>query len=70
MRGDLLKETKVEFDRGNGPVADSLTFQTAEPDIFVGGDVYTGCASELDRGAGKGRNRKALRLWGNHRGPE
>ncbi len=46
--GDLLKGTNVEFGRGNGPVADSLTFQTAEPDIFVGGDVYTGPKFAID----------------------
>ena len=40
--GDLLKGTKVEFGRGNAAVADSLTYQTAEPDIFVGGDVFSG----------------------------
>lgn len=45
---NLLKDTKVEFGRGNGPVADSLTFQTAEPDIFVGGDVYTGPKFAID----------------------
>ena len=46
--GDLLKGSKVELGRGNGPVADSLTFQTAEPDIFVGGDVYTGPKFAID----------------------
>ena len=46
--GDLLKGAKVELGRGNGPVADSLTFQTAEPDIFVGGDVYTGPKFAID----------------------
>lgn len=46
--GDLVKGSKVEFGRGNGPVADSLTFQTAEPDIFVGGDVYTGPKFAID----------------------
>ncbi len=46
--GDLLKGTNVEFGRGNGPVADPLTFQTAEPDIFVGGDVYTGPKFAID----------------------
>lgn len=40
--GKLLEGTKVEFHRGNYPVADPLTYQTAEPDIFVGGDVYHG----------------------------
>ena len=39
--GSLLEGTKVEFWHGNYPVADKVTYQTAEPDIFVGGDVYT-----------------------------
>ena len=46
--GDLLKGSKVELGRGNGAVADSLTYQTAEPDIFVGGDVYTGPRFAID----------------------
>ena len=46
--GDLLEGTKVEFWHGNYPVADPLTYQTAEPDIFVGGDVYTGPKFVID----------------------
>ena len=46
--GDLLKDTKVEFWRGNYPVADPLTYQTAEPDIFVGGDVFHGPKFVID----------------------
>ena len=46
--GDLLKGSKVELGRGNGAVADALTYQTAEPDIFVGGDVYTGPKFAID----------------------
>ena len=46
--GDLLEGSKVEFGRGNGAVADSLTYQTAEQDIFVGGDVYTGPKFAID----------------------
>lgn len=46
--GDLLKDSKVELGRGNGAVADSLTYQTAEPDIFVGGDVFTGPKFAID----------------------
>lgn len=46
--GDLLEGTKVELGRGNGAVADPLTYQTAEPDIFVGGDVYTGPRFAID----------------------
>ncbi len=46
--GKLLEGTKVEFWRGNYPVADPLTYQTAEPDIFVGGDVYHGPKFAID----------------------
>ncbi len=46
--GNLLEGTKVELGRGNGAVADKLTYQTAEPDIFVGGDVYTGPKFAID----------------------
>ena len=46
--GKLLEGTKVEFWRGNYPVADPLTYQTAEPDIFVGGDVYHGPKFVID----------------------
>ncbi|MCH5157406.1 MAG: FAD-dependent oxidoreductase [Clostridiales bacterium] len=46
--GDLLKGSNVEFGAGNGPVADSLTYQTAQEDIFVGGDVYTGPKFAID----------------------
>ena len=46
--GGLLEGTKVEFHRGNYPVADPLTYQTAEPDIFVGGDVYHGPKFVID----------------------
>lgn len=40
--GDMLKDENVEFHHGNYPLADGLTFQTSQPDVFVGGDVYTG----------------------------
>ena len=46
--GKLLEGTRVEFWRGNYPVADQLTYQTAEPDIFVGGDVYHGPKFVID----------------------
>lgn len=46
--GNLLDGTKVELDRANRAVADALTYQTAEPDIFVGGDVYTGPKFAID----------------------
>lgn len=46
--GNLLEVTKVTFLHGNYPVADKLTYQTNEPDIFVGGDVYTGPKFAID----------------------
>lgn len=46
--GDMLAGTKVELGRGNGVVADGVTYQTAEPDIFAGGDVYTGPKFAID----------------------
>lgn len=46
--GSLLEGSNVELGRGNGAVADALTYQTAQPDIFVGGDVYTGPKFAID----------------------
>ncbi len=46
--GDLLKGSKVELNRNNTAKADGFTYQTAEPDIFVGGDVYTGPKFAID----------------------
>ncbi|MDD3429769.1 MAG: FAD-dependent oxidoreductase [Oscillospiraceae bacterium] len=46
--GDLLAGSKVQLGRGNGAVADATTYQTAQPDIFVGGDVYTGPKFAID----------------------
>jgi NADPH-dependent glutamate synthase beta subunit-like oxidoreductase len=40
--GNLLEGSKVTFWHGNYPLADKLTYQTADDDIFVGGDVFTG----------------------------
>ena len=45
--GDLLKGEKVEF-KGPAIVADKLTYQTGQPDVFVGGDVYTGPKFAID----------------------
>ena len=46
--GGLLEGSKVALGRGNGAEADPVTYQTAEPDIFVGGDVYTGPKFAID----------------------
>ena len=40
--GKLLTGVNIELDRRGLVVADPLTYGTSEPDIFVGGDVYTG----------------------------
>ena len=46
--GTLLTGTAVELD-GRGLVqADPVTYQTAEKDIFAGGDVYTGQKFAID----------------------
>ena len=45
---ELLKGTKVEFTERGLVKADPVTMQTAEPDIFVGGDVYTGQKFVID----------------------
>ena len=39
---DLLKGTKCEFNRNGTVIADPVTLQTAEPDIFAGGDAVSG----------------------------
>ena len=46
--GELLEGSKVELARGGWAKADSLTYQTAQPDVFVGGDVYTGPKFAID----------------------
>ncbi len=46
--GDLLKGTKVELNRNGTAVADKITLQTAEPDVFVGGDIYHGARFAID----------------------
>ena len=46
--GELLNGSKVELGRGNAAVADPVTYQSSEPDIFVGGDVYTGPKFAID----------------------
>ncbi|MBQ2310361.1 MAG: FAD-dependent oxidoreductase [Erysipelotrichales bacterium] len=46
--GDLLKGSKVELRRNGTAVADPVTLQTAEPDIFVGGDINHGARFAID----------------------
>lgn len=44
---DLLKDSNVKFN-GNYPIADPLTYQSDEKDIFVGGDFYKGARFVID----------------------
>lgn len=46
--GDLLKGSKVILTRGNTASADDFTYQTNQPDVFVGGDAYTGPKFAID----------------------
>ncbi|MGP1588268.1 MAG: FAD-dependent oxidoreductase [Treponemataceae bacterium] len=46
--GNLLQGTNVELNKNNTAIADARTYQTSEPDIFVGGDVYTGPRFAID----------------------
>lgn len=46
--GSLLEGTQVTLRGGNYPVADQFTYQTADPDVFVGGDVFTGPRFVID----------------------
>ena len=46
--GELLNGTAVETNPNKTVKADAVTFQTAEPDIFVGGDAYTGPRFAID----------------------
>lgn len=46
--GNLLDGSKVELNRNNTIKADPVTYQTGEPDIFAGGDSYTGPRFAID----------------------
>ena len=46
--GGLLEGSKVETGKGGVAIADTTTFQTAQPDVFVGGDVMTGPKFVID----------------------
>ena len=46
--GNLLKGTAVQLNPNGTVVADPVTLQTAEPDIFAGGDAITGPKWTID----------------------
>ena len=61
--GTLLAGTKVEFNPNGTVKADPLTYQTAEPDIFVGGDAYTGQKFAIDAIAAGKEGAISLHRW-------
>ena len=46
--GNMLDNLDLKRRPNGGALADKLTYQTSEPDIFVGGDVYTGPRFAID----------------------
>lgn len=46
--GDMLDNLDLKRRPNGGALADKLTYQTSEPDIFVGGDVHTGPRFAID----------------------
>lgn len=46
--GNLIADSKIELNPGKTIKADPVTYQTGEPDVFAGGDVYTGPKFAID----------------------
>ncbi|ROR27179.1 NADPH-dependent glutamate synthase beta subunit-like oxidoreductase [Mobilisporobacter senegalensis] len=46
--GNLILDSKIELNPNNTVKADPFTYQTNEPDVFTGGDVYTGPRFAID----------------------
>lgn len=65
---DLLSGSKVELNRNQTAQADSWTYQTAQPDIFVGGDAYTGPRFAIDAIAAGKEGAESLHryVWEGH----
>ena len=59
----LLTGTAVELNPNGTAKADPLTYQTAEPDLFVGGDVYTGQKFAIDAIAAGKQGAVSLHRW-------
>ncbi|MCD8020145.1 MAG: FAD-dependent oxidoreductase [Clostridiales bacterium] len=65
--GNLLDGTKIVLNRNNTVKADGFTYQTAEDDIFVGGDAYTGPRFAVDAIAAGKSGADSLHRW-SHQG--
>lgn len=59
----LLTGTAVELNPNGTAKADPVTYQTAEPDLFVGGDVYTGQKFAIDAIAAGKQGAVSLHRW-------
>ena len=59
----LLTGTAVELNPNSTAKADPVTYQTAEPDLFVGGDVYTGQKFAIDAIAAGKQGAVSLHRW-------
>ena len=59
----LLTGTAVELNPNGTAKADPVTYQTAEPDIFVGGDIYTGQKFAIDAIAAGKQGAVSLHRW-------
>ena len=60
---NLLTGTAVELNPNGTAKADPVTYQTAEPDIFVGGDAYTGQKFAIDAIAAGKQGAVSLHRW-------
>lgn len=66
--GALLEGSKVKLNGNQTAQADGWTYQTAEPDIFVGGDAYTGPRFAIDAIAAGKEGAESLHryVWEGH----
>jgi NADPH-dependent glutamate synthase beta subunit-like oxidoreductase/Na+-translocating ferredoxin:NAD+ oxidoreductase RNF subunit RnfB len=46
--GSLILDSKIELNPNNTIKADSFTYQTGDPDVFAGGDAFTGPRFAID----------------------
>jgi thioredoxin reductase/ferredoxin len=64
--GSVLEGSNVELNRDMTARADGFTYQTAQSDIFVGGDVYTGPKFAIDAIAAGKQGAESIHrfVWG------
>jgi len=61
--GRLLDEGRIELNPNKTIKADTLTFQTGEPDVFAGGDVLTGPRFAIDAIAAGKEGAISIHRW-------